>query len=53
MSFALSIFAGAIISLPLESSIAERLVQENPDIACLFLDVSPETEVSCVRFDHR
>jgi DNA-binding LacI/PurR family transcriptional regulator len=44
---------GAIISLPLESSIAERLVKENPDIACLFLDVSPETEVSCVRFDHR
>jgi hypothetical protein len=43
---------GAIISLPLESSIAERLVKENPDIACLF-DVSPETEVSCVRFDHR
>ncbi|ENY6102589.1 LacI family DNA-binding transcriptional regulator, partial [Raoultella ornithinolytica] len=40
---------GAIISLPLESSIAERLVKENPDIACLFLDVSPETEVSCVR----
>ena len=28
-------------------------MQENPDIACLFLDVSPETEVSCVRFDHR
>ncbi len=44
---------GAIISLPLESSIAERLVKENPDIACLFLDVSPETEVSCVRCDHR
>jgi DNA-binding LacI/PurR family transcriptional regulator len=33
---------GAIISLPLESSLAERLVVENPDIACLFLDVSPE-----------
>ncbi|XXD09559.1 LacI family DNA-binding transcriptional regulator [Klebsiella sp. R445] len=44
---------GAIVSLPLESSTAERLVKENPDIACLFLDVSPETEVSCVRFDHR
>ncbi|HHG8774112.1 TPA: LacI family DNA-binding transcriptional regulator [Raoultella planticola] len=44
---------GAIVGLPLESDIAERLVRENPDIACLFLDVSPETDVSCVRFDHR
>ncbi|ATY02717.1 substrate-binding domain-containing protein [Klebsiella aerogenes] len=44
---------GAIISLPLESSVAERLAAENTDIACLFLDVSPETDVSCVRFDHR
>ena len=44
---------GAIISLPLESSLAERLVAENPDIACLFLDVSPEADVCCVRFDHR
>lgn len=40
---------GAIISLPLESSVAERLAAENTDIACLFLDVSPETDVSCVR----
>ena len=44
---------GAIISLPLESSLAERLVVENPDIACMFLDVSPDTDVCCVRFDHR
>ncbi|STR47028.1 lac operon transcriptional repressor [Klebsiella oxytoca] len=44
---------GAIISLPLESSLAERLVAENPDIACMFLDVSPEADVCGVRFDHR
>lgn len=44
---------GAIISLPLESSVAERLAAENSDIACLFLDVSPESDVCCVRFDHR
>ncbi|HGS6999985.1 TPA: LacI family DNA-binding transcriptional regulator, partial [Klebsiella pneumoniae] len=44
---------GAIVSLPLESSTAELLAAENPDISCLFLDVAPETEVSCVRFDHR
>lgn len=44
---------GAIINLPLEGSSAEKLVAENPDICCLFLDVSPETDVSCVRFDHR
>ncbi|MDN7196015.1 substrate-binding domain-containing protein, partial [Klebsiella pneumoniae] len=25
----------------------------NPDMACLFLDVSPEADVCCVRFDHR
>ena len=43
---------GAIINLPLEGRIAERLVSENPDICCLFLDISPETDVSCVRFDH-
>jgi DNA-binding LacI/PurR family transcriptional regulator len=43
---------GAIISLPLESSIAERLVKENPDMPVCFL-MSPETEVCCVRFDHR
>ena len=44
---------GVIVSLPLESATAERLVQENPDMACLFLDVSPEADVCCVRFDHR
>lgn len=44
---------GVIINMPLESSLAERLVRENDDLACLFLDVPPETEVSCVRFDHR
>lgn len=43
---------GAIINLPLEGSIAEKLVDENPDICCLFLDISPETDVCCVRFDH-
>lgn len=31
---------GVIVSLPLESATAERLVQDNPDMACLFLDVS-------------
>lgn len=44
---------GVIVSLPLESATAERLVQDNPDMACLFLDVSPEADVCCVRFDHR
>lgn len=43
---------GAVINLPLEGNIAEKLVNENPDICCLFLDVSPETDVCCVRFDH-
>jgi len=43
---------GAIINLPLEGSVAEKLVSENPDICCLFLDISPETDVCCVRFDH-
>ena len=39
---------GVIVSLPLESATAERLVQDNPDMACLFLDVSPEADVcSC------
>lgn len=44
---------GAIINLPLEGSCAEKLVAENPDICCLFLDISPDADVSCVRFDHR
>ena len=44
---------GVIVSLTLESATAEGLVQENPDMACLFLDVSPEADVCCVRFDHR
>lgn len=43
---------GAIINLPLESSLAERLVRENPDICCLFLDISPDTDVCSVRFNH-
>lgn len=43
---------GAIINLPLEGHIAEKLVSENQDICCLFLDISPETDVCCVRFDH-
>lgn len=43
---------GAIINLPLEGRVAEKLVSENPDICCLFLDISPETDVCCVRFDH-
>jgi len=41
-----------VINLPLEDHIAEKMVSENPDICCLFLDVSPETDVCCVRFDH-
>lgn len=44
---------GVIANLPLESSLAERLARENDDQACLFLDVPPETDVSCVRFDHQ
>lgn len=44
---------GVIANLPLESSLAERLAWENDDLACLFLDVPPETDVSCVRFDHQ
>ncbi len=44
---------GVIANLPLESSLAERLSRENDDLACLFLDVPPETDVSCVRFDHQ
>lgn len=44
---------GVIANLPLESSLAERLTQENDDLACLFLDVPPETDVSCIRFDHQ
>ncbi|HDB9938222.1 TPA: substrate-binding domain-containing protein [Escherichia coli] len=44
---------GVIINLPLESAVAERLVNENPEISCVFLDVSPETDVSFVCFDFR
>ena len=44
---------GVIINMPMESALAERLARENDDLACLFLDVPPETEVPCVRFDHR
>ncbi|WP_312043111.1 LacI family DNA-binding transcriptional regulator [Erwinia sp.] len=43
---------GAIINLPLESSLAEKLVRENADICCLFLDISPETDVCSIRFNH-
>ncbi|MFS2222317.1 LacI family DNA-binding transcriptional regulator [Pantoea sp. B65] len=42
-----------IVSMPLEAEVAERLAIENNDMACLFLDVPPDTEVSCLRFDHR
>lgn len=44
---------GVMINLPLELALAERLANENDDLACLFLDVPPESNVSCVRFDHR
>lgn len=43
---------GAIINLPLESSLAEKVVRENSDICCLFLDISPDTDVCSVRFNH-
>lgn len=43
----------AIINLPLESQLAEQLVQENPDIHCLFLDVPPDSDVASLLFDHR
>ncbi|ONG05444.1 LacI family transcriptional regulator [Klebsiella pneumoniae] len=50
---AAAIKSHASLHQPLESATAERLVQDNPDMACLFLDVSPEADVCCVRFDHR
>ncbi|KAA9001422.1 LacI family DNA-binding transcriptional regulator [Affinibrenneria salicis] len=43
---------GVIVSLPLEGGVAEQLAGENPDMACLFLDVPPDSDVSCLRFDH-
>lgn len=44
---------GIIANLPLESILAERLARENNDLACLFLDVPPDTDVCCIRFDHQ
>lgn len=40
-----------IINVPLESSDAERIVQENDDILCLFLDVDPYSAVFNVSFN--
>lgn len=44
---------GVIINLPLESRVAERLVRENPDMRCLFLDVPPDSDVPRLLFDHQ
>ncbi|MEN4550172.1 LacI family DNA-binding transcriptional regulator [Pantoea agglomerans] len=40
-----------IINVPLESSDAEQIVQENDDILCLFLDVDPYSAVFNVSFN--
>lgn len=40
-----------IINVPLESADAERIVQENEDILCLFLDVDPFSSVFNVSFN--
>ncbi|HDG1689445.1 TPA: substrate-binding domain-containing protein [Kluyvera georgiana] len=44
---------GVIIGLSVETDIAEMLVQENTDMVCLFLDVSPEADVSSLCFSHQ
>lgn len=40
-----------IINVPLESEDAERIVEENQDILCLFLDVDPYSSVFNVSFN--
>lgn len=40
-----------IINVPLETADAERIVQENQDILCLFLDVDPYSSVFNVSFN--
>ncbi|EBE4780143.1 LacI family DNA-binding transcriptional regulator [Salmonella enterica] len=40
-----------IINAPLETSVAENLVEENPDVQCLFLDVDPYSPVFNVTFN--
>ncbi|ROR09929.1 LacI family DNA-binding transcriptional regulator [Erwinia sp. JUb26] len=40
-----------IINVPLETADAERIVQENEDILCLFLDVDPYSSVFNVSFN--
>ncbi|WP_437615292.1 LacI family DNA-binding transcriptional regulator [Erwinia sp. V71] len=40
-----------IINVPLETADAERIVQENQDILCLFLDVDPYCSVFNVSFN--
>jgi len=40
-----------IINVPLESIDAEKIVQENEDILCLFLDVDPYSSVFNVSFN--
>ncbi|EGI25774.1 lactose operon repressor [Escherichia coli TA206] len=44
---------GVIINLPVESEVAERLVIENINVSCVFLDVSVETDVSMICFDYK
>lgn len=40
-----------IINAPLETPVAESLVDENPDVECLFLDVDPYSSVFNVTFN--
>ena len=40
-----------IINAPLETPVAESLVDENPDVQCLFLDVDPYSSVFNVTFN--
>ncbi|ECD7245228.1 LacI family DNA-binding transcriptional regulator [Salmonella enterica subsp. enterica serovar Florida] len=40
-----------IINTPLETAVAENLVEENPDVLCLFLDVDPYSPVFNVTFN--
>ncbi|WP_052284264.1 LacI family DNA-binding transcriptional regulator [Kluyvera genomosp. 1] len=40
-----------IVNAPLETPLAESLVDENPDVLCLFLDVDPYSSVFNVTFN--
>ncbi|NDL65755.1 LacI family DNA-binding transcriptional regulator [Acerihabitans arboris] len=42
---------GVILNLPLEAAQAEEVVNRNPDLSCLFLDVPPDAGVFHVMFN--